>query len=338
MKMHRMKQFTTGCVALLITLFVPAAIQAQIVRDSSLAEPIDASSSSPLIDAATLNSMLAGQASIQLIDVGTDEKQYAQGHIPNAQFVHWIDDIIDVKNSERYNLAGLAQMQHLLQRLGISNDDHIVLYDNLSSRLATRLYWSLKVYNHRKVSVLDGGLPQWIDQGGALSKKSRSRVVSDYQIEKTNEAMSVDMAFVEKNLRDPKVMLIDGRPAEQYSGKEPGKVFHTGKAHELRGHIPGAVHVFWKDNFNADGTFKSPAELEALYKKVGIDPDGSNTIVTYCNEGLHAAPPWFVLRELLGAKDVRVYDDSMSEWANSDRPIEQSSSVQQERDSENQSK
>ena len=335
MKMHRNKQLTIGYVVLLNTLFVFTTIQAQTPNDDSLAEPSGVSSPSPLISATTLNSMMAGQASIQLIDVGTDEKQYAQRHIPNAQFVHWIDDIIDPKSSERYNLAASAQMQHLLQRLGISNDDHIVLYDSFSSRLATRFYWSLKVYNHRKVSVLDGGLPGWVDQGGALSNKSKSQATSDYQINQTNEAMSVDMAFVEKSLHDPNVALIDGRPMEQYSGEEPGKVFHTGKAHKLRGHIPGAVNVFWKDNFNADGTFKSKAELLALYKQVGISTGAPNTIVTYCNEGLHAAPPWFVLRELLGAKDVRVYDDSMSEWANSDRPMEQSPSVQQKNDGNN---
>jgi thiosulfate/3-mercaptopyruvate sulfurtransferase len=129
----------------------------------------------------------------------------------------------------------------------------------------------------------------------------------------------------QKHLHDTNVKLIDGRPADQFSGEQPGTVFHTGKEHKHRGHIPGAVNVFWKDNFNPDGTFKSKQELKKLYANAGVAAD--QCVVTYCNEGLHAAPPWFVLTEILGYDDVRVYDDSMSEWGNSDQPTETSAAT-----------
>ena len=277
-----------------------------------------------LVSVPQLQSMLLKQQNVKVVDVGPNREEYDQGHIPGALFIHWIYDVIDPKEAERYNLIGQSKMQDLLRRLGISENDHIVFYDNISSRLATRLYWSLRVYNHQNLHVLDGGRSAWIRQGGALSKEIPKVKPSNYQVGKANERMSVDMAFVADHLRDSKVTLIDGRPPEQFSGEEPGRVFHTGKTHKLLGHIPGAVHVFWKDNFNEDGTFKSAAELKALYKNAGIQNGENDTIVTYCNEGLHAAPPWFVLQELLGVKDVRVYDDSMSEWANSNQPVEQS--------------
>ena len=108
-------------------------------------------------------------------------------------------------------------------------------------------------------------------------------------------------------------------PPEQFTGEQIGRVFHTGKAHAKRGHVPGAVNVYWKDNFNEDGTFKSIESLRRLYRERGVK--SGTTVVTYCNEGLHAAPPWFVLKELLGFDDVRVYDDSMSEWANEAKPM-----------------
>ena len=141
---------------------------------------------------------------------------------------------------------------------------------------------------------------------------------TEFRITKINEKMAANLDFVADRLQDPNVSLVDGRPTKQFTGAEPGKVFHTGALHEKRGHIPGAINIFWKDNFNSDGTFKSIAELEKLYESVS----GSDMVVTYCNEGLHAVPPWFVLSELLGHGDVRVYDDSMGEWANSDQPTE----------------
>ena len=108
--------------------------------------------------------------------------------------------------------------------------------------------------------------------------------------------------------------MIDGRPVKQYTGELPGKTFHSNKAHKNKGHVPGAVSIPWASNMNEDGTFKSLDELRELYEKNGIDTDGE--VVTYCNEGLHAAMPWFVLTQLLGNSQTTVYDNSMGEWAN----------------------
>ena len=80
-----------------------------------------------------------------------------------------------------------------------------------------------------------------------------------------------------------------------------GVVFHTKVPHKRKGHIKGAVNAFWKNNFNEDGTFKNITELRRYYQGKGITED--KIIVTYCNEGLHATPAWFVLTQLLGYKN-----------------------------------
>jgi thiosulfate/3-mercaptopyruvate sulfurtransferase len=287
----------------------------------------------PLVHAKTLAKMV-GQKHVRVIDVGPERKEYDAGHLPGAVFVHWIRDITDQKNTERYNLVESKTMEQLLRRLGIKNEDHIVLYDNLTSRLATRMFWSLKVYGHKRVSILDGGRKAWTAAGLKFSKDVSQVEPSQYRIAKPNKGLSVNLRFIEQHLKDKDVALVDGRPPAQYSGEEPGRVFHTGTAHKNRGHIPGALHIFWKDNFKPDGTFKSAKELKALYEKRGLTRNSKKTSVTYCNEGLHAAPAWFVLRELLGHKDVRVYDDSMSEWANSDQPMESGPSKAKETSAE----
>jgi thiosulfate/3-mercaptopyruvate sulfurtransferase len=44
--------------------------------------------------------------------------------------------------------------------------------------------------------------------------------------------------------------------------------------------------------------------------------------VSYCNTGHWSATNWFVLHELLGRHNVKLYDGSMVEWTkNASRPI-----------------
>eukprot|EP00903_Cladosiphon_okamuranus_P004278 g4276.t1 len=176
------------------------------------------------------------------------------------------------------------------------------------------MFWIMKYYNHPDVKILDGGLSAWERSRYPLNNQPENRVESSYSVSATNPDFLVDFDFVSDNLSNTSVKVVDGRPFDQYTGDSAGKVFHTGVEHQRIGHIYGAESVPWADNLRADGTFKPPEELAEIYAKHHILNQG--TVVTYCNEGLHAAMPWFVLHELLGFDDVRLYDDSMAEWAN----------------------
>ncbi len=68
------------------------------------------------------------------------------------------------------------------------------------------------------------------------------------------------------------------------------------------------------DSLNEDKTFKSVDELKAIYEKAGVTAD--KNIITYCDTGVLATHSWFVMSELLGYKNVKVYDGSMREYAN----------------------
>ncbi len=273
----------------------------------------------PLVSAKQLESLLK-EGDLCLLEIGRDKREFESGHIPSAHFLHWLDDLTNPRTPDRFNNIDQPSMEKLLRRCGANNDSHIVIYDDLANRLSTRMYWSLKFYGHQRVSILDGGQQAWQRAGLSLTRKVAPAITpTKYRITKTNPQYATSATAIENMLSNSKWRLVDGRPPKQFSGEEPGKVFHTEKPHKQRGHIPGAANIFWKQNFNKDGTFKSASELRKLYRQVN---QPGSTIVTYCNEGLHAAPPWFVLHEILGARDVRVYDDSMSEWANSNREME----------------
>ena len=320
-----------ACARLLITmclLFAVAGCQSNQQADSDqapaktpatqLAE--SESTISPLITADQLQKLLdTGAPGIKILEPAVDLATFSNGHLPGAQFVDWVKDMTDPMYVARYNNPTADQFTERMSKLGILKDDRIIIYDRLSSRLSTRLFWTLKYFGHEKVQVLDGGYSLWQSKAFPLSTETSETVASKYKVTAMNKQLLAEMKLVNSKIKDSNARLVDGRPVKQFSGKEPGRVFHTKKAHSRKGHIPGAANVEWNSNFNKDGTFKSAKELRNLYTSANIKPN--NDVITYCNEGLHAAPPWFVLTQLLEYKNVRLYDSSMAEWAESELPM-----------------
>ncbi|NJS16991.1 MAG: sulfurtransferase, partial [Nostocaceae cyanobacterium CSU_2_110] len=109
------------------------------------------------------------------------------------------------------------------------------------------------------------------------------------------------------------------RTAEEYRGEL--FMMKPPEAGERGGHIPGAAHIHYEEVLREDDTFKSVAELKALYESKGVSSD--KNIIIYCAVGARAAHTWFVLKYLLGYPNVRNYDASWSEWGlRSDTPVE----------------
>ena len=254
------------------------------------------------------------RADIVVLSLGSTLENYRQAHIETARFIDWTQDISDQSKPALFNVLTPDAFEQLMQQLGIDVDSTIVLYDNMNSRLSTRMFWMLRYYGHKKIHILDGGREAWSSSGREFVSTVSPIIPSKYKIRTINESFITYKSYIESRLTDKNFTLVDGRSRDQYTGEVIGQTFHNNIAHKYPGHIYGAQSVPWQDNFNDDGTFKSALELQKIYGTHGVD--NSKTIVTYCNEGLHAAPPWFVLKEILGYSDVRLYDSSMAEWAN----------------------
>jgi thiosulfate/3-mercaptopyruvate sulfurtransferase len=270
---------------------------------------------SVLVDANWLSQHVNDQ-NVSILELGQTIDEYHVSHIPNAHFIDWLIDITDPEFPERYMILSKEMLETLLSKLGIEKNSTIVIYDTLNSRLSARMFWTLRYYNHEDIRILDGGKNAWQSAGHEFSSETNQITPTEYLVDQINYDYLSDKDYIESRLRDKLFTLVDGRPAEQYTGEALGKVFHTGTAHAKKGHIYGAQNVPWMENFKEDGTFKSIDDLRKLYEPHHVTSD--KTVVTYCNEGLHAAPPWFVLKELLDYPDVRLYDASMAEWGNLD--------------------
>ena len=289
-------------------------------QDSATQNGSTENSLPPLITADELAKLLdAKTGNLKILEPCDDIKTFSNGHLPTAQFLHWINDMTDPAERGKYNIPSKEQFSRVMSRLGIKNSDRVVIYDRFSSRLSTRLFWTFKTLGHDQVQVLDGGFAAGQAEFG-LSRQTIAAVPSQFKTKAPKAGMVADMALVQEKLKAPNCRLIDGRPEQQFTGEKAGTIYHTQQPHSRKGHIPGAKNVVWKENFNADGTFKTAKELKALYERAGILPE--NDVITYCNEGLHAAPPWFVLTQLLDYKNVLLYDSSMAEWAESEQPMQ----------------
>jgi thiosulfate/3-mercaptopyruvate sulfurtransferase len=248
---------------------------------------------------------------VVVIEVSTEPGVYERGHIRNAVKITWHTDLVDTVNRD---VVSAANFQKFAQAAGISQDTTVVLYGDKNNWFAAWGAWIFNLYGAKDVRILDGGRVKWEKDGRALTTAVTAKAKGNFtstRLDKTLRATLLqDIIPVAK--KRVKVDLIDIRSADEYSGK----IFAPAGFQELAvraGHIPGAINVPWGLNVNADGTFKTVADLKKLYTDKGVD--GKQPIITYCRIGERSSLTWFVLSEILGY-DVKNYDGSWTEYGN----------------------
>ncbi len=257
-----------------------------------------------LVEARGLAARL-GDPTLRIVDMVTEPGEYRRGHVPGAVYLHVNDSRIAVP-SGGFRLPTPEEGARLLSRLGIAPDTDVVIYDDAGGLHASRLFFTLEVFGHRKVAILDGGIQAWRRAGlgvtGEVRRVPATRYVPTLRADRVASAEQLVA-----RLKDPGLAIVDARSPAEYAGKDVRA--------RRGGHVPGAVNVEWTQHLRPDGTFRPLAELRALYLAQGITPD--RTVVTYCQTQHRASHSYFVLR-LLGYSHVVGYDRSWSEWGNRD--------------------
>jgi thiosulfate/3-mercaptopyruvate sulfurtransferase len=287
--------------ALVIVLFVwiPAILFAEVLPG-------------PVVTAQWLNRHI-DDSDIRIVDVSFRREDYATRHIPNAVFVDWRADLAD-PDKRHYYILPVRDFEALMGRIGVTGDTRLVFYDNFDNRLAIRALWVAEYYGHGNAAILEGGIQAWEASGYQVTNNSPRFGSTRYRVESINSGLNVDKEYVRRNLSNPDVLFVDGRPAGMYSGLVAGKAIHTGETIARRGHLPGAVNQPWKSHLDENSGFLDRDSLQAMFEDRGISRD-KEAVVFYCNEGVHAAFDWFVAAKILGFENARIYDGSMSEWA-----------------------
>ncbi|BFZ12464.1 hypothetical protein BsWGS_15505 [Bradybaena similaris] len=236
-------------------------------------------------------------------DVDGYTQFYAQAHIPTALY-------FDLKklsfpsetSAAKFPIPDSNVFKEYVENLGINNSTHIVAYDRLNARSSFRTWFLFRLFGHDKVSVLNGGLRQWLTDGFPVSTEEPAVEKTVFSVNFRKHLLR-DFGTVLKNVTSQTEQLMDARPHDMYyiaSEDKPG------------GHIPGAKNIPYGSLFNEDGTLKSKDEIEKLFTGAGIDLQ--RPLVSSCQTGVTACGLIFAAY-VLGQKDVPLYNGSFTEWS-----------------------
>jgi len=253
-------------------------------------------------------------AALVIVDIRSD-KEYSAGHIPNAVHVPMPSWVVE-RDGLLLEVPEDAALCQALGSAGIGADSKVIVVNRANHpypladtvRVADMLIYA----GVRNASVLSGGYDKWVKEKRPTSDAPFKPKPVTYT-GKMNKDMFVSKKVVKERMG--KCTLVDARTPDVYFGvvKEP---FCT-----RAGHIPGAtcwpVPWMWTD----EGVYKNTEEIrETAAGVMGGDP--SREIIVYCGVGGYGAAAWFVLHEVLGYQNVKIYDGSAQEWtADPEAPV-----------------
>jgi thiosulfate/3-mercaptopyruvate sulfurtransferase len=252
----------------------------------------------------------------KLADTGWGEAQYQVGHIPGAVYAHLDRDLSGHKTGRngRHPLPEMDALQERFGRWGIGAGTQVVAYDQDTGMEASRLWWLLRYLGHTAVAVLDGGLARWTAEGRPLRGGAEQPTPATF-IGQPQAEMLAAAGDIEQLRQDPSARVIDARAPERFRGD-------TEPLDPVAGHIPGAVNHPYLSNLQADGTFRTPADLrQHLAAALGGVPAAQTAV--YCGSGVSACHNLLAL-EHAGLTGAKLYAGSWSEWcAEEERPVAQ---------------
>jgi len=255
----------------------------------------------------TADWLQANLANVTTVDIRKVE-DYNAGHIPGAINVFY--GVWAIQKAGLLNeLPADDDLKDILSAAAIEPTTKVVVVGSTANMAEkaniTRVAWTLKYAGVANVAVLDGGMEKWVAAGKPVSKDAVKPKAKPYR-GTFNKAILTNKAYILANIG--KATIVDVREPDFYSGAK--KLDFVARP----GHIKGAVNLPTSAAYNADGSFKPLAELEAMAKKA-VGDDKNKEILLYCDSGRVASVWWYLLSESFGYKNVKLYDGSVQDFA-----------------------
>uniref|UniRef100_A0A672I732 Sulfurtransferase n=1 Tax=Salarias fasciatus TaxID=181472 RepID=A0A672I732_SALFA len=219
--------------------------------------------------------------------------EFSQTHIPDSSFFD-IDECCDQSSCLDHMLPVAGHFSRYVGDLGIGNDTHVVVYDTSDFGSFSAL-----------VSVLDGGLKNWLAEGLPVTSEHRRPERRDFRAE-LNPAWVKNYEEILENIGTRQVQVVDARSAGRFRGIEPEP-----RDDVLPGHFPGAISMPFMSFMDASGKELGAESLSRLFAAAGVDLQ--QPLWATCGSGVTACHV-ALAAHLLGHPGVCVYDGSWSEW------------------------
>ena len=225
----------------------------------------------------------------------------------NADFSLLDTDLPHMMPSEEY-------FTNAAQKIGIDMDSVIVVYDQVGTYGSPRGWWMFRAMGHRKVFVLDGGLPAWQEAGFETEKASWPQIERGNWVALKSNNLLYTADDVLSILGKEEVQIMDARSQGRFDATAPEP-----RPGLRGGHIPGSVCLPFQQV--QEGIYMKPKEeLQAIFKEFNIA--GKNLVMS-CGSGVTASI-LALAAEIAGYKNAAVYDGSWAEWGmpNDNWPVE----------------
>jgi thiosulfate/3-mercaptopyruvate sulfurtransferase len=283
----------TACLLVFAMFLAPSevtAFQQESVRKSML------------VSTAWLQEHLNDQ-SLVIVHVGTNRREYRDGHILGARFL-WTQALAYSDPDMTLELPPRAQADSVLKKLGISEKSRIVLcFDGSNVTPTMRVFYTLDYLGlGDRISMLDGGLDAWKAEGRPIVTETPTIAEGSFvPALKANLVVTCD--WLNDNLNNPAISIVDARAAQYYSG--------SGGGMPRPGHIPNAVNIPFSSLVDSTNKLKDPTSLRRIFQQAGVK-QGSR-VISYCHIGQQASMVYFVAKYL--GYEAQVYDGSFEEWS-----------------------
>lgn len=258
-----------------------------------------------LIDVEALQEALSSNpnSNILLVDLGSKER-FLEAHIPGARL------ILPSETQAGPPIPGLSpsdeSLTTLMQRIGLSEDSHVVVYDDEGGGWAGRFIWLLDEIGHTKYSYLDGGILAWAASNLPIEKGFTSHPSSEIQVKNRNNH-SLFSEDIINSLSTNSLQIWDARSPMEYRGEK----VNAAKG----GHIPGALNYDWTNAMDQTRhlRLKPLDQIVSELKAIGITVDRDT--VTHC-QSHHRSGLTYLLGKILNFKSIKAYPGSWGEWGN----------------------
>ena len=241
-------------------------------------------------------------------------KKFNQGHIPGAQYADMDKDLASpmTSTSGRHPLPNPDEFINKLQSWGVNNTSQIICYDDMSGAFAARMWWLLKWLGHNDVAVLDGGIDKWTANNLTLETDTQQKAAGSFSGQANND-MWVDVEFVQKELAENNINLLDARSAERFTAKDT-------KTDPVAGHVPGAMSYPFAENLSKQGVFLPLEELQKRFAPM-LSSSEKKEVINMCGSGVTACHNLLAMR-IAELPMTRLFVGSWSEWIkDKSRPV-----------------
>lgn len=234
-------------------------------------------------------------------------EEYKKEHIPNAIFFD-LDKNSKIDTDLPHMLTDINSWELIMNNMGISKEDEIVIYDNSDVISSCRCWYNLIYFGHdpKLVHILDGGLQKWKSENKILNNKIIPTTVSNYKAIE-NKKLVKNKQEIDKNIYSNEFEVIDARSIERFTGKvpEPRMGLRSGS-------IKGSLCLPFSELINDDHTFISKDKILEKFKS--LDIDFNKNLIFTCGSGVTASV-LALAYSLINAKyKPTIYDGSWAEY------------------------